>query len=254
MRRVHFFLLIAVAWSGVFWWPYSLSQAGIIPIQVPGFFVALGGFGLLLVAGLFAFAEGGLPAIRRWLARSASWRHPFRLYLIALLPAFLLLISVLAYGQTGAPSGFRFSPVLQVVMIFGLLVAWVEEAVWRGYALPRLLETHDRFQASVILSIVWLIFHLPLYFAPDYNAWGIMGFFAWAPFYVAFTFFLTWLGISTRYSVLLPTLSHYAVNWAVAGHEPRSVENVAAISAAVILAFTLPFLYRRGSESPAHRP
>lgn len=247
VRRIHLFLLVAVAWSGAFWWSYSLSQSGLIPYRVPDFFLPLGGFGLLIVAAVFAFADGGLPAVGRWLALTTSYRHSPRLYLAALLPASLLLVAVLAYGQIMAPEGYRFSPVLKVVVLFGLLVAWVEEVVWRGYALPRLLETHSLVQASLILSVVWLMFHLPLYFVPGYNAWGTMGFFAWAPFYIAFTFFLSWLGASTRYSVLLPMLSHYAVNWAVAGHEPRSIENVAALLAAALLALTLPLLYRKAT-------
>lgn len=244
MRRVHYFLLLAIAWSGAFWWTFSLSRANLLPLSVPDLFVPVGGFGLVAIAGLFTFAEGGRSAVGRWLALTFEWRHAPSAYLAALLPATLLLLVIVLYGLIAAPVGYRFSPVLQVGILFGLIVAWVEEVVWRGYALPRLVERHGLVGACVVLTLVWLLFHAPLYLAPEYNAWGALGFAAWAPFYAAFTFYLGWLGASIRYSVLLPMLSHFAVNWAVAGHEPRSVENVAALVTAVLLALALPWLYR----------
>jgi uncharacterized protein len=37
-----------------------------------------------------------------------------------------------------------------------------EELSWRGFALPRLLSRHNALAASLILGVLWALWHLPL--------------------------------------------------------------------------------------------
>jgi membrane protease YdiL (CAAX protease family) len=70
-----------------------------------------------------------------------------------------------------------------------------EEPGWRGFGLPYLLERHSPVRATLILGLVWGVWHLPVY--------GPLGFVV--PMVLAF--FYTYLWARTR-SVLLAILLH----------------------------------------------
>ena len=71
----------------------------------------------------------------------------------------------------------------------------MEELGWRGYALPHLLEDRSPIRATLILGLVWGVWHVPVY--------GPLGFVV--PLILAF--FYTYLWARTR-SVLLCIVLH----------------------------------------------
>ena len=50
-----------------------------------------------------------------------------------------------------------------VVIILLLFGSFGEEAGWRGYALPRLQKTYTPIKATLLLTLVWWLWHLPTY-------------------------------------------------------------------------------------------
>jgi len=48
-----------------------------------------------------------------------------------------------------------------------------EELGWRGYVLPKLLEQYNLFKASVIIGIIWTIWHLPKFFLTDSTQYSL---------------------------------------------------------------------------------
>src|SRR3546814_20952371 len=71
---------------------------------------------------------------------------------------------------TGAESPYLSSWLiaLPAVLLAGHLFrdpgALGEELGWRGFALPRLLELMDARRASLLLGLVWAVWHLPAFF------------------------------------------------------------------------------------------
>ena len=87
--------------------------------------------------------------------------------------ALLLLTFVLGYvprleGLHGQPAFLLYLTVFPVSIFNGLATAIMgagplgEEGGWRGYLLPRLLERGGEARASLIIGIVWALWHLPI--------------------------------------------------------------------------------------------
>jgi membrane protease YdiL (CAAX protease family) len=86
-----------------------------------------------------------------------------------------------------------------------------EELAWRGAALPRLQAKYNALTSSLILSIPWILFHLPLFFTKG-STQENMSFIAYAVQLAAVSILFTWLYNNTRGSVLLAYLMHAAMN------------------------------------------
>ncbi|MBE2240931.1 MAG: CPBP family intramembrane metalloprotease [Caldilineaceae bacterium] len=86
-----------------------------------------------------------------------------------------------------------------------------EETAWRGFALPRLQSRYSALNASLILGILWGIWHLPLWFIPDsFQSTLPFGGFVLAT--VAMSIITTWVFNHTHGSVLLAAILHAATD------------------------------------------
>jgi uncharacterized protein len=86
-----------------------------------------------------------------------------------------------------------------------------EEIGWRGYALPRLQAGRSALSASLILGVIWSLWHLPLYFTGQ--TFRPLSLFV--PFVVAtiaLSVILTWVYNSSGGSLLLVVLIHATYN------------------------------------------
>lgn len=115
----------------------------------------------------------------------------------------LALMDVPIEWQYGAPPAL----IVPVGLLIWLLNAYPEEYGWRGYALPRLLEGSSPFATSLILGILWGLWHLPLHFIPSTTQYVIP---VWQ--YLLQTIVLsvlyTWLHIGSGGSVFIASLFH----------------------------------------------
>ena len=92
---------------------------------------------------------------------------------------------------------------LTPVMIFG---GGLEEIGWRGFLLPKLLEKFSPFKSSLIIGIIWSLWHLPLWFVvgtPQQHT----SFIPFALSCIASSFVLTYIYIETN-SIWLCILFH----------------------------------------------
>ena len=86
-----------------------------------------------------------------------------------------------------------------------------EELAWRGFALPRLLSRHNALVASLILGVIWALWHLPLVWTEgsvmyQQPVWLLL------VDITAKSVLFTWVFLHTRGSVLLAMLFHGATN------------------------------------------
>ncbi|MBK5257327.1 MAG: CPBP family intramembrane metalloprotease [Vicinamibacteria bacterium] len=86
-----------------------------------------------------------------------------------------------------------------------------EELGWRGYALPRLATHLGLSSASVLLGVIWALWHLPLFFLQGSGSEG-QSFPIYLLHVTALSVAMSWLYWKTEGSLLLVMLMHASVN------------------------------------------
>lgn len=194
-----FFFVLAYALS----WSASLIEShSIFP------------FGPLVAALMMTALVSGKTGLKSFLSRIVQWRMGFRWYALVLgLP---LLINLAAAGLNllfGAPMSTTIQwpawsdPLLRFIFIF-FYIGLGEEPAWRGYALPRLMVGRTALAASLLLGLLHIGWHLPL-FGLEYDLQNGL---PWALSVFAFAVLTTWLYRNTQGNLLLPALFHTANN------------------------------------------
>jgi uncharacterized protein len=251
-------LTFALAWAA--WVPAAVFFAN---TDRPGLPSVTGGLVVLQTLGVAAptiaaqlvLRAGGRRDLIGWIAgRYRIWRvHPGWYLTAALLaPA----ITILSLGiRALADPHFQVAPdsplgemladlgVGGVALLFPLLVlAWLpssallEEFGWRGLALPLLQRRWNALTASVLLGLVWGMWHLPLMVANGDPPVGYL------LLIVPQTVLMTWVVNSTRGSMLLAMLFHASLATALTTLYPgsRSYVEIALtwlLAAAVVLRY-----------------
>lgn len=175
----------------------------------------LGVFAPALVAVGLTAAEDGRDGVRRLLSRIGRWQVPARFYLfaVAYLAVIKLAAAVLHRALLGTWPTFGTTP--WPLMLGAILVStWVqagEEIGWRGYALPRLAARLGLSGASVMLGIIWALWHLPLFFIPGTGSDG-QSFPIYLLHVTALSVAMAWLYWRTDGSLLLVMVMHASVN------------------------------------------
>ena len=152
------------------------------------------------------------------LVRVVCWRVSPVWYVVALLGPILLYLAAMALNVAlgGQPPDLATLigslPIVLAISVYMLIfVALGEEVGWRGYALPALQARYGALLASVILGVIWALWHLPQFFNPD-TIYSNLPFILQLVLQVPFAILITWVYNSTRGSVLMVMLLHAVFN------------------------------------------
>jgi membrane protease YdiL (CAAX protease family) len=227
MRRyplVTFFLLaFGITW--VVWVPRAAGA----PLGVVG---QVSTWAPAIAALLAAALTGGRDAVRELVARLVRWRVGWQWYLVVILgPAVFSVAVAGVYVLLGgswaaaAPAALREGSLMMLPLFLLILIltdGLGEELAWRGFALPRLLTRHNALVASLILGVLWALWHLPLVWTEGATLYQQPGWLFLVDI-LAKSVLFTWVFLHTRGSVLLAVLLHAATNlFAVSPNLPRS--------------------------------
>ena len=86
-----------------------------------------------------------------------------------------------------------------------------EEIGWRGYALPRLAARVGLPRASLLLGVIWALWHLPQFYIAGADSYH-QSFVVWSAQVIAMSAAFAWLYTRTGGSLLLVMLLHAAIN------------------------------------------
>lgn len=215
-------LIIGIALMFLYPWTIDLSNSGVLPFKVPFPIYITLGWGFIFASLLMTWLTQGKYEAAKLLKRFLIWRVGWKWFLAALLLEPLCIVAgvylnaaltqvppdfstVMAYQifGTSAPLPMFFLPFFLVDLITN-----GEEMGWRGYVLPRLQVKYGALASSLILGVIWALWHLPKYithFSPITFFWSMLHF-------LAFAVILTWLYNTTKGSLLIVAVSHAVSN------------------------------------------
>lgn len=189
----HPFASFVVLAYGISWTLWVAAYAGAGDVA----FLA-GALGPPVAAMVVLWRTGG--PLREWAESLVRWRVGARWWAYALgLPIALYAVVSLVLQLFGHPVDWGLAieraPAYAATWLFVLVLGGaLEEPGWRGFGLPHLLETRSPLRATLIIGLVWGVWHVPIY--------GPLGFVV--PLVLAF--FYTYLWGRTRSALLCVVL------------------------------------------------
>lgn len=213
------FFILAYTISWILWAPAALGYLG----DTANVLVYIGVFGPAAAAMLVTWIFG--DSVKFWFKGLFHWRVSPIWYAYALgLPALLIIIVTLEFLILGQKIELyllkdRLIAYFPTLIFLSLLGGGNEEPGWRGFALPNLLKNRDPIPTTLILGVLWALWHIPLLAAMTEISHGLGGvlliivLIATLLGIVAYAFTYTYLYNRTK-SVLLCILLHGSFNTA----------------------------------------
>jgi membrane protease YdiL (CAAX protease family) len=218
---IFFGLAYLISWT--IWLPLYGHIFGLTHLPTIPFNHAIGGLGPLIASFLTTFIFLKADGVKKLLAKCFQVR-PLTYLAIALFSPFILALiaSVTSYFIKKTPiniSGLLATkefPQWNLLIFFFynlLFFGFGEEVGWRGFALPRLLNKSNALTASILLTLFWALWHLPLFlYRPGYTTMGWAGILGWVFSLLTGSILLTWLYNSSRASILICAVFHSTID------------------------------------------
>jgi membrane protease YdiL (CAAX protease family) len=201
-----FYVLSALAYSNVLFEP-----------EMAALYVSLFTLTPIASAAILTYRKSGWDGVKKLVGRIFDLRRiPKRKWyapIFFLMPVIFLLSFAVMFGS-GAPVPASLTPVvaLPAVFLFFFILAAGEEVGWMGYAFDPMEARGGALRASVVLGLIWAVWHIPflVVMMPDTVA-IISQFFT----LVGTRVLLAWIFNNTGKSVFATIVFHAADNAAL---------------------------------------
>jgi len=221
------YFLLTFAYSWTIWIPSVLDGIGIkLPFDVASYsmvVVIIGAFAPMLAAITLVARESGWKGVKAFLGQVFDFHlKPIYFIIALLLPLIIHLIAhylSIAVGldvaKTLFPDG-SVSPIVLAIPYFFLMLligGGQEEFGWRGYAQEPLQKKIGVIPASLVIGVIWGIWHLPLWFmAGDLHS--AYSFFAFVIMTTSISLIYAWLYNSSGKKLIVVLFFHAMNNTA----------------------------------------
>ena len=231
------FMLFADQFTALFGEMSATNPFFLLAVYAPGL------SGVILI-----WRHYGLKGLGSFVRRLMLWRAPLQWWLFLLLGIPVLVYAAAAIkGTLNDP--FPFSPWTMVfpALVQSLLLGPMgEEFGWRGLALPLLQRRFAPFWASLILGVVWAVWHAPAFVmsGTPQSAWSFGPFFVGL---IAVAMIMTPLFNASRGSLLIAILYHIQIMNPIFPDAQPWDYLLFALAAAVIVFLNRRQMFQRGS-------
>lgn len=227
IKNLLIFLVLTFIWTWGFYTP--IAAGGHNPYQFPWtILLILGGMSPSLIGVTMVILTLNKEERRDFWRRSFSFKRINGLWWAVIFLLFPILYSLsilidLAFGgslpEMTQLQSLIGNPVMLPVAAFISFMSgpWSEEFGWRGYALDRIMTPLGLIAGSIILGLLWGIWHLPLFFMPDtwhgQIGFGLTGFWMFMLRSVGLALMMTWVYLNTDRSILSGMFMHFTSNF-----------------------------------------
>jgi len=213
-RNLIIFFIVACGFTWTFWIPEALATRGILG---PSFILGPNNpaaWGPLVAAFSLTFLNEGKNGVVSLLRRAVDirfakgWWVPI-LLLFPVINGGALLLAKLS-GEAIPEIFWLTSPFLLVVYFVQFLLTGgplQEEFGWRGYALGRLQIRFNALISSIILGLIWWVWHIPYFWIGEEVIYQHI-FLGMLPSNILISILLTWLYNNTGGSILVSLIFH----------------------------------------------
>jgi membrane protease YdiL (CAAX protease family) len=214
-RKVKHFLAFTYIFSWLIWLPSVLSGFGFIYFPVDDTTALLiGGLSPIIAALFIEYRINGFSGITRIVKRSFDFRIKWKwVIIIFLLPLLFNLLSRILFGifSDRLPESELLQSPLMIIPLFVIMYliggGLNEEVGWRNYVLEEFQKKHNALNASIILGILWILWHLPLFFMSNTNQ-GNLPFWLFILSVLPLSVMLTWIYNNTKGSISAVAIFH----------------------------------------------
>jgi membrane protease YdiL (CAAX protease family) len=258
-RKVVAFFVIAFVISWLLWLPQVLDSNGVVQFpESVGILGMFAPFGPFIAALWLTGRQGGLAGVKKLLRR--GWDLDFdKRWLVPtvfLIPA-ANLVTVVVMTLMGLPIQWEFAkawpdlvPTFVMILLFNALP---EEYGWRGYALGPMLKRSNALAASLILGLLWGLWHLPLHFIEG-TVQAAIPMYEFVPQQMVLAVLYTWLFKNTGGVVSVAILFHSVGNIMGAAVPYWTTDMGRWIGFAVLVVFAVVILLIWGPQNLSRAP
>ncbi len=219
---VYFSLAYLISW--IVWLPLYGPVFGINNLPTLPFQHAIGGLGPLIASLLTTWIFVKKEGVKILLVKCVQVKPVLYLAIALFSPFVLALLASLMSYVISTKTELNLSGLLQskefpqftllTFFIYNLIFfGFGEEIGWRGFALPRLQNKLTALMASIVLTLFWALWHLPLFFYREgYTSMDFAGICGWVFSLLTGSILLTWLYNSSRASILICAVFHSTID------------------------------------------
>lgn len=251
-RNLIVFFIATFMWTWAFYTPIVIG--GHSPYEMPWMiFLILGGMGPSVVAVVMVLLMREREERRDFWRRCFSLRQIGRSWWLVILLTFPLLYGLSIAVDVALEGSLPGMELLGSLMAapaaipFALFIRfmsgpWSEEFGWRGYALDRIIRPLGAISGSIVLGVIWGVWHLPLFFMPatwhGQVGFAFSGFWTFILLSIALSLFMTWVYLNTGRSIFSGMMIHFTSNLSGQLLAPVS-ERVEVIRVLILLAMAI---------------
>jgi hypothetical protein len=222
-RQLGQFFLCTFLFSWILWLPGLLITYNVVAPAQPWIVISnilkwAGGTGPSVAAIILTKKQAGNTGIKELFGRVVKIKLGYwYLPALLLLPATIILAHVLngllfhaAFPESSLLTDFYWIPIL-------FLIFWVmqfsEELGWRGYALDRLQQRWNAVFSSVLLGIIWAVWHIPMFYISGFGQYDNQ--LPYGQFFITIVLIsvlITWLQNNTKGSLVPAFTIHAMIN------------------------------------------